>query len=375
MGSAKPRLLVATKAFRPVIGGVEEAARRLAVAATGKFDVTVLAVSETQRASMEDRDGITIVKVPKLAKVFSSPFSFGFHPTFVRLARQSDLVHVHSPWPPGEMSLVLTPTSAKIVVTYHFDVVRQKIVSPFYKPLVSAALRRSDRIVCSNPNLQATSPYLSPYVDKTEVIPYGVDYRDYSLQPGEQGLVDQIRRGHRRPIVLFVGRLVYYKGAEYLIRAASRVDVDVLLVGSGPLELKLRELAQSLKVNDRVSFLGAVSDPELRIQYHACDVFVLPSVARSEAFGLVLLEAMCASKPLVTTELGTGTSWVNQHGQTGLVVPPRDEGALASAIGEIAFQPDRARAFGAASRKRVLEVFSQERYAANYMRLFEGLLR
>ncbi|MFO7690533.1 MAG: glycosyltransferase, partial [Cryobacterium sp.] len=336
MASARPELLIACKGFWPHVGGVEEAARRLAVPLADDFRVTVLAVSDDRSGCDTCCKHIRVVKLPLLMRPLSTPIAAGFAQAFRRLAASSDIIHVHSPWPMGELALLTARLRSPVVLTWHFDIVKQRAVAPLYRPLVAAVLKRCARVICSNPNLAATSPYLANCGEKLAVIPFGIETSAWEPRGDEASEVERIRLRNKHPLVLFVGRLVYYKGVDVLLRAIAQIDANLALIGTGPLEDELKRLARSLRIEGRVAFLGALPNRDLRLYYNACDVFVLPSVARSEAFGLVLLEAMCAGKPLITTELGTGTSWINQHGQTGLVVPPRDPGALAQAISMIA---------------------------------------
>ncbi len=374
MPRARPRLLSICKAFWPHIGGVEEAARRLAVALTDDFDVTVLAVSDDRSAWDTIHDGVRVIKLPLLTRPLSTPIAVGFPRVLRRLASTSDIIHVHSPWPPGELALLTVAPKSPVVLTWHFDIVRQRFIEPLYKPIVTTLLRRCARVICSNPNIAATSPYLIACRQELTVIPYGVDTSAWEPPAGIAGAVERIRQRHGRPIVLFVGRMVYYKGIEVLLHAIARTDAALAIVGKGPLEGNLKALAHSLGIDGRVAFLGALPNSELRLHYAACDVFVLPSVARSEAFGLVLLEAMSAGKPLVTTELGTGTSWINQHGHTGLVVPPRDAEALAQAISTILADRALARRYGEAARQRALDVFAHQQSVEKHRALFLSLV-
>jgi rhamnosyl/mannosyltransferase len=373
--NSKPRLLEVTKAFYPVIGGIEKTVYDLAVLASDEFDVTVLAVSEDRSAKRESYGAFEVVKVPKLAKVFSAPLSLGYPSKFAELVRQTDVTHLHSPYPLAELSLWLHPVRTKVAVTYHFDIVRQKAVEPFYAPLLHATLRRADRIIATNPNSRATSPFLRRYDEKVTVIPScGVEPESYRLTPEQRSAAERLRGRHARPLVLFVGRLVYYKGAEYLVRAMSDVNADLVIVGSGRLEPSLKALAREVGAEARIQFLPHIPRDELFQLFHACDLFVLPSVAKSEGFGLVLLEAMACGKPLVTTELGTGTSWINQNGETGFVVPPRDAGALAEAIRRLVSDEPLRRTMGQAAYERVCRVFTRKAFGESYIRLFKELL-
>ncbi len=373
--NSRPRLLEVTKAFYPVIGGVEKTVYDLATLATVEFDVKVLAVSEDRTARQERYGAFDVVKVPKLAKVFSAPLSLSYPSKFAELVREADVVHLHSPYPLAELALWLHPVKTRVVVTYHFDIVRQKAVEPFYAPLLHATLRRADRIIATNPNSRATSPFLRRYDDKVTVIPScGIEPESYELTPVQRAAAEELRGRHARPLVLFVGRLVYYKGAEYLVRAMADVNADLVVVGSGPLEPSLKALARELGAEARIGFLPHIPRDELLQLFHACDLFVLPSVAKSEGFGLVLLEAMACGKPLVTTELGTGTSWINQHGETGFVVPPRDPQALAEAIQRLVSDEPLRRRMGQAAYDRVCRVFTRKAFGDSHVQLFKELL-
>jgi glycosyltransferase involved in cell wall biosynthesis len=370
----RPKLLIATKAFWPVIGGVEEVVREVATGCSQDFDVTVLAVNDQRITVTERCDGFAVTKVRKLAKVFSAPLSLEYLPAFRRLAAGADIINMHSPYPLSELALRVIRPHSRVVISYHFDIVRQKIVAPLYNPLLSFTLGYSDRIVVSNPNVRRFSGMLAPHADKIVEIPYGINLDQYRLSPALLSRTRDLRAGHPRPLVLFVGRLVYYKGVEYLIRAAAEVDVDLVIIGEGPFGPRLKKLVDQLGLGARVHFLPHLPKDELLLFFHACDCFVLPSVARSEAFGIVLIEAMACGKPLVSTELGTGTSWVNQHNTTGFVVPAGDPQALAEAIRRIVSDRELADDFGKAAERRAREVFSREAFASRYVRLFRELL-
>lgn len=370
----RPRLLVATKSFWPSIGGAEEAARILAHAVSDEFDVTVLTVGATRKGSIARQGSINVVKTGLVAYRFSTPLSCDYVSAFRTLAGAADIVHIHSPHPLGELAVVTSRITAPIVASYHFDVVRQRLFRPFYEPVLIRALNRARLVVTSSPNVTKTSPVLSRIRSRTAVVPYGVDPAEFSLNAEETAGVSRIRSGHLRPIALFVGRLVYYKGVEYLLRAATKANVDLLVVGDGILSSELKKVAQMLGIERRVEFVPQVNREQLRLYFHACDFLVLPSIARSEFFGIVLLEAMVCGRPVITTELGTGTSWVNRDGETGLVVAPRDPDALARAMQELCSDRELARRLGEEGRRRVLSDFSQSRFVEAYAGIYRSLL-
>jgi len=219
-------------------------------------------------------------------------------------------------------------------------------------------LQRADALIATSPAYLKSSTILGRFSTRAEVIPLSVDPRRFVAD--ERDLAAP-RRRWPEPLVLFVGRFRSYKGLPTLLQAMVGLDAHLLLVGRGPVEAALRVQAARLGIDDRVTFLGNVSDRELPSYYAASDVFVLPSIQRSEAFGIVLLEAMAAGRPVISTELGTGTSWVNQHGKTGLVVPPADPSALRDALRTLLADHELAERLGQAGRERVQTEFSEDR--------------
>jgi rhamnosyl/mannosyltransferase len=219
------------------------------------------------------------------------------------------------------------------------------------------------------------SEFLKPRADKCRVVPFGIDVDRFAATPAVTARAAKIRTRHTRPIELFVGRLIYYKGIEVLVRAMAAVDADLVIVGTGPLEDELAVLAASLGIADRVTFLPPLPGPELIAHYHAADVFCLPSVARSEAFGLVQLEAHAAGTPVVSTRLTTGVPYVNQHGVTGLTVPPGDVDALASALDELVSDEALRTRLGAQALERVRAEFAIPRMVERTLEVYHEAIR
>ena len=217
----------------------------------------------------------------------------------------------------------------------------------FYRPFLRFAFARASRIIVASPTLAASAPQLRGWQSKCVVIPYGLEMTAGDAPDRVIARADAIRQeaaGH--PIVLFVGRLVKYKGVDVLLEAMRGVSATALLVGNGPERAALQRTAERAGVADRVKFLGAVAPDELAALYRACDLFVLPSVTRQEAFGVVQIEAMACGKPVISTDLGTGTGWVNQHGETGFVVPPHDAAGAVSRGARCCSEPAGPRRFG-----------------------------
>jgi len=271
----------------------------------------------------------------------------------------------------GDFSyLLLGARGKKIVVTYHCDIVRQKKALILYKPFLFKFLSIADRILVTSPNILQSSKYLTPFKDKCVVVPLSIPIEEYTRI--DQTFDVGISQGEK--IVLFVGRLSYYKGVEYLIEAMQWIDAKLLIIGDGELRNVLEEKTFSLGLNKKVNFLGKVPDQLLRYCYQICDVFVLPSIESSEAFGIVQMEAMAYGKPVVNTNLPTGVPFVSVHGETGLTVPPRDSIALANAVNKILEDEKLAKTFSQNAIRRVNEKFSRKRMLEQIYSIYNELM-
>lgn len=360
------------KDYYPILGGIENHIKMLAEGQARRgLDVTVLVTHPDRDGDERMVNGVRVVRVRRIATKASTPLSLGL---LARVARErSDINHLHFPYPVGELAHLFFGRARKTVITYHSDVIRQRNLLRFYRPLLWQVLRRADRILATSPQYIASSPFLSRMPGKCEVVPLGVSLPQFSAVDDES--VRAVRSRHPGPLLLFVGRLRYYKGVNYLIEAMGKIDATLLVVGSGPMEPEWRRLAGESGYGRRIVFAGDVPDEELPALYHAADLFVLPACERSEAFGAVQIEAMAASRPVVCTELGTGTSFVNQNEVTGLVVPPRDPAALAAAINRLLSDDDLRRRMGEAARERVLAEFGEDLMVERVIDVYERLLR
>ncbi|HEY3230255.1 MAG TPA: glycosyltransferase [Roseiflexaceae bacterium] len=377
------------KDYFPVLGGIENHVRDLSTALAARgHQVTVLTTSLDRRTLIErPRPGLTVIKAARTLHLASTPIS----PEMLRQIRRlrADIVHLHFPYPPGDLAYLAMPARAPLVVTYHSDIVRQQALLRVYRPLLEWTLRRAARIIATSPNYVVSSPWLRRYATKCAVVPLGIDAARYA-QADEQK-VAEIRARYRASVVnspgfvavdpdhqpsdnrqpttdngllLFVGRLRYYKGLHVLLDALPLVPARLLIGGSGPERERLEARSEALGVAGRVQFLGDIPDDDLPALYHAADVFVLPAHLRAEALGLSQIEALASGVACVSTELGTGTSYANRHGETGLVVPPGDPAALAQAINTLLADPELRRRMGVAGRRRVAELFTREAMVA-----------
>lgn len=360
------------KDYFPVLGGIENHVRDLSegLAARG-HQVTVLVTSLDGRTSVEQpQAGLTVIRAARALHLASTPLSLAM----LRQARlqRPDVVHLHFPYPPGDLAYQAVPARAPLVVTYHSDIVRQRTLLRLYRPLLELTLRRAARILATSPSYVASSPFLRRHAARCSVVPLGIDAGRFAVADGRR--VAAVRARYDAPLLLFVGRLRYYKGLHYLIEAMPSVQADLLIAGSGPERDALATLAARLGVERRVHFLGDVSDEDLPVLLHAADVFVLPAHLRAEALGLAQIEALASGLPCISTELGTGTSFANRHGETGLVVPPGDSAALAGAIDTLLADRDLRERMGAAGRRRVAALFTRERMLAGVEAVYREVL-
>jgi rhamnosyl/mannosyltransferase len=321
------------------------------------MDVSVLVPSRSRRRTEEWVDGVEVVRVPEIGRYLSAPLCPTMPAELRRLA--PDLVHLHFPNPTGDLAYLLSGCRAPVVMTYHADIVRQWPALWLYRPVFRRLGRHVARIIVSSDLYVSSSPFLSWYRDRCVVVPYGIDPTPFTLLPGEAETVERLRQEHGRRLVLFLGVLRSYKGLETLLQAMPRVGGHLLVAGRGDCA-RLEALAGRLGVGDRVTFLGEVSETQRRLLLHACEVLVLPSLDRCEAFGIVQLEAMVCGRPVVSSDLPTGVRFVNQHGVTGLLVPPGDADALAEAVNRVLSDEALRTSLGEAARARVTREFSAE---------------
>ena len=363
--SPKMNILHLYKDYYPVLGGIENHLRVLAEAqAAAGHHVTVLVCNPGYRSCTEVANGVTVIKAGRLATVASMPLSLAQPLTLARL--RPDIVHIQSPYPLGEAANWLIGRAKATVISYQSDIVRQQKALRFYGPILRYVLQAADKIIANNPRYIESSNWLQPVRDKCCVIPIGIDVTRFS--PAKAAQRNQLQ-------LLFVGRLRYYKGLDTLLHAMPNIpQAHLTIVGVGPMQTEWQALTHKLNLDDRVTFAGEIDDAQLPDYYRRADVFVLPSNARSEAYGIVLLEAMASGLPCVTTELGTGTSWIVQDGATGFVVPPQDPLALAKAINQLLTNQSLRLRFGQAALKRVVSEFSHQVMARRVMQVYEELL-
>ncbi len=299
------RILHLYKDYHPVVGGIENHIKDLAEAQVRQgHEVTVLVTRETGQARREMINGVSIIRVPRWATVASTPLSITF-PLALR-TQNPDITHLHFPYPVGEVSQWLAGRGRPYVFTYHSDVVRQKRILSLYGPLMMHILRQAQGIITTSDRYIRSSPYLSQISDRCRVVPLAVDAGRFRNSADTSDLLPP----SAAPTLLFLGRHRHYKGVDGLIRVLPKLEARLLIGGSGPMTRDWQAQAKKIGVAKRVWFLGDIPDADLPGLYASADIFVLPANSRAEAFGMVLLEAMASGLPCVTTEVGSGTSFV-----------------------------------------------------------------
>jgi glycosyltransferase involved in cell wall biosynthesis len=360
------------KFYPPAKGGMETILA-LICERTAQHVQNRVIVSNSSRSTVEEHHGsIDVLRVAALMRV--GAVSVCPRMPFDLARADADVIVLHEPNPMALVAYFLARPRGHLIVWYHSDVIRPSwLYRLFYRPFLRFALTRAVRIVVSSPTLGASAPELQDFQAKCDVIPFGIELQDPAKLEETSQRAAEIRRDMNQPIVLFVGRLVPYKGVDVLLEALTGLDAMALIVGEGPLRARLEDQARTLGVAGQVRFLGAVDDDELAALYRACNVFVLPSVTRQEAFGVVQLEAMAAGKPVVSTDLGTGVGWVNRNGETGYVIPPRDARALRDALAHLLGSAALQKSMGEAAAKRIRSSFTLERMIDDTLALYRDV--
>ena len=359
--------------FPDSVGGVEQVIRQMCVG-TGRLGITnqVLSLSRDRRLEPFDYEGHTVHRAPLNFEVASNAVSVQAIPKLARMAAEADVVHYHFPWPFMDLAHFLARIDKPTVVTYHSDIVRQKALLKLYQPLKHRFLESVDTIVATSPNYLASSAVLDRYRDKTRVITFGLDKASYP-EP-DQARLDHWRARVGPKFFLFVGVLRYYKGLHILLDAVAGTDYPVVIVGAGPIEAELKAHAERLGLK-RVQFVGAVDDVDKAALLKLCYAVAFPSHLRSEAFGISLLEGAMYGKPMISSEIGTGTSYINVGGETGIVVPPSDPEAFAAAMRTLWANPALAADMGQRATRRFDTLFTSEKMAADYAALYRDLVK
>ncbi len=368
-------ILLLNKEYAPHIGGIETVVRQLAEH-WARQGVQTRVLCTGARFSEETIGGVKVVRAPVNCRVGSARLSFSFLKLFSSLAGEADVLHFHYPNPIGEIALLasrLPPKRGrKILCTYHSDAARPAWLVPGYNRLSRAFLKRCGSIVCASPEYLESSPNLVHFRSKTAVIPYGISRkRMQNLSEETLARAEALAAPLPRPRLLFAGRFAYYKGLSHLLDAMPLLpECSLLMVGEGSEEDALRGKIEDLGLSSRVRMIPPLDDELYPAVFRAADVFVLPSTHRTEAFGIVGIEAMMGGLPLVTTSLGTGTTFYNLDGVTGRVARPADPAGLAECVKWVLEDSTRHDLLGKKAATRAETFFSEERMLQEYWKLY-----
>lgn len=367
------RVLHFFKTYLPdTTGGIEQVIFQLCEQAQANgVDAQVLTLSPEPTPEVLSVGHHQVTRARQNIQIASTGFSLDVFKRFRVMAREADVVHFHFPWPMMDLVHFCTRHGRPSVVSYHSDIVRQQSLLKLYRPLMNRFLGSVQRIMVASPNYQQSSEILRPFSDKTVVVPYGLDVCAYPQASAER--LDYWRKRVGEGFFLFVGVLRYYKGLASLLDALHGTSFPLVIVGSGPEESALKEQAARLQLQN-VVFLGRLDDEDKVCLLQLSLALVFPSHLRSEAFGISLLEASMLSKPMISCEIGSGTTYVNQHEVTGLVVPPASPPALRAAMQRLWSDEAERIQFGEAARLRFEQLFTADRMWQSTLAVYKDAL-
>lgn len=378
----KLKILQVAKWCSPYIGGIERIVEDIVESLKQRTKMMLLVCADGKKTTFETRDdGVEVVRAGSIAKLCSMPISIKYLDWFRKLSTDADVIQFHAPFPLSDLALFLFHHNrAATAVWWHSDVVRQKKLLMFYKPLMNWFLEHVDRIYVASDAIVHQSEHLGKYIDKIEVIPFGIDERIYKDSSSLKPILTKKLIDKKNKKILFVGRLVYYKGVEVLIDAFEGIEgAELFIVGEGELRKTLEGVAKCSEQSDRIHFIGSLSEAELQAAYNDCDIFVLPSISRSECFGLVQMEAMAYGKPVINTRLDTAVPEVSLDGVSGITVTPESVEELHDAIEKLCKDDKLRKLYGKAAKKRIHQHFSLEamgdKLFSSYSELHERKLR
>jgi glycosyltransferase involved in cell wall biosynthesis len=380
------------KFYPPACGGIETHLKTLATAQSRQgARVQVVCVNHCDRSGRdvtwerlartgdieEWDDSVSLVRLGRLASIARLDVCPGLLSRLRRLTSSDfDLLHLHVPNPTMLLALALAKPRLPWVITYHSDVVKQRILARLVRPFEDMVFRQAGAVLVSSPTYPLGSAYLQRHSDKLVVIPFGIELQPL-FDPTSEALTAaaRLRSAHGQPLWLLVGRLVYYKGIDQALQALRHVPGKLVIVGEGPLRHELGELAERLGVAERVVWLGRLPGAELIGAFHAATALWFPSNARSEAFGLVQIEAMASGCPVINTNIaGSGVAWVSRHEETGLTVPVNDAGALAAAANRLLTEPGLRAKLSREARRRAGAEFGQDQMARRTLDIYERVV-
>jgi rhamnosyl/mannosyltransferase len=365
--------------FYPVKGGVEKVMFDLVEGLSRSgipCDMLCASDDDNTRQQVTLNPCGTIFVEPSLAEIAKTKISLALVKKLRQIRSAYDIIHIHHPDPMAALALYLSNYKGKVVLHWHSDILSQKFILRFYGPLQNWLIKRADLILGTSPVYVAESPYLTGLQSKINVLPIGITDRSKAVNERLLATFSQSYAGKK--VIFSLGRLVPYKGFEYLVRAAAHLDESymVLIGGKGPLESHLNNIIAQNGLQEKVKLLGYVSDEEVLAYFKLCSLFCLSSIMKTEAFAIVQIEAMSFSKPIVSVNIpGSGVSWVNENGVTGINVPIEDPGQIASAIQSILNNNTSGVAYASNSRRRYEALFTRDKMIDHCLELYKSVLK
>ena len=358
--------------FPDTMGGIEQVISQIARGCVKSgIQVDVLSLTANKAPRTIEIDGYLAHRARLDFQIASTGFSISAFWRFYQLAKQADIIHYHYPWPFMDVVHFVTRICKPTIVTYHSDIIRQVQLNKLYRPLKRKFLGSIDRIVATSPNYLASSTILASYKDRVKVIPIGLDKTTYPEAQPEKLRFWKERIGPK--FFLFVGLIRYYKGLHILLEASQGTDYPIVIVGAGPIESELKAQVAHLDLSN-IHFLGFLSDEDKVALLTLSYAVVFPSHLRSEAFGVSLLEGAMYGKPLISSEIGTGTTFINIADETGIVIPPSDPKALRQAMIYLWEHPEQAVEMGQRAERRYWQLFTADQMVKSYIELYHDVI-
>ncbi|MDF2953379.1 MAG: Glycosyltransferase involved in cell wall bisynthesis [Thermodesulfobacterium sp.] len=374
------KVLQLGKFYPPDVGGIESAIYEITEELNRKGVKCDVLCSNSKREYKEEvikRETYhyKVIRTKSYGKILSTSITPQMIFKLREIINEYDIIHLHHPDPMANLALFLSkPKRKRIIVHWHSDIIRQRFSLKFYKPLLIWMLKHADVIIATSPKYIEESEQLSAFREKCVAIPRGI--RKGNLYSNPKAVSNLREKYKGKKIIFSIGRFIAYKGFEYLIESAKYLPSDyiILIGGNGPLRSKYEKIIQKYDLFNKVKLLGRLPQNMLANYYDACDVFCLPSISKNEAFGLVMVEAMSFGKPVVATNIkGSGVSWVNQDGITGLNVEPKNPKALAQAIEFICNNREVYKKFSENALKRFNEEFTIDKEVSRILEIYKSL--
>lgn len=362
------------KFFPPFFGGIEKVNYDIVKGLNLKgYKSDVICYNHKNGNLSENKKKYNIFRTNVIFDFFGQPISLDFAIKLKNIINKYEILHLHLPNPFAAFFTLLFIKDQKLVLHWHNDIVKQKLFLFFYYPILNRLLLRADKIIGTSENYINNSKFLKKFKSKCNVVPIGISADDV---PEDKNFTKELKKIYRgKKIILSVGRLSKYKGFSYLISSIKYLDKNehLIIIGKGEEESLLKKLVAKLKLNSRVEIISNVEHSRLGSYYSLCDVFCMSSISRNEGFGIVQLEAMLYSKPIITTDIpGSGITFGNINDKTGFVIPIKDDIKIAKAIKNILYS-DKIDFFKKNSLKRVENIFSKEKMIFNIINLYNNL--